>query len=127
MYIHYCLRKSEYKSKKVLSIRRAEQANAIAEISDDFIKTLYAQVGAKNFEDFSKKTPDQNIIRSLAEQMEIREECRGSAIEETLKTSYFEEYNFKIYLATLLDSKFPDRGLESNRTISDKLISRKNK
>jgi hypothetical protein len=111
---HFIFRKYAYNKNKQSLVKLNKCQNTITKISEDALENIYQSVGAENFEGLLnhsglEKMQHLKLITLANEHLNHIIEGRNKSIKILLDISYIESYNFKTYIGTLLDKRFPDK------------------
>ena len=117
MCVHFIFRKYAYKKDKELLLRANKAQEMITKISEDALKNIYASVGTENLEGLMNRSDLEKsryvkLISLANEHLDHIIEGRKQSIEVLMDISYIENYNFRTYLGTLLDKRFPDKNFK---------------
>lgn len=114
MCAHFIFRKYTYKKDKERLMKLSEVQEMITKMSEDALKNIYASVGTENLEGLMNRSDLEKsryvkLISLANEHLDHIIEGRNKSIKILSDISYIENYNFRIYLGTLLDKRFPDK------------------
>lgn len=110
--IHFRFRTTYFKERKKRNIDLIEACNKLAGLSDVYIQAVYKETGAKDYRDFSQRIRDIALITVVNRQLDEKIKNLENANELAIENNYIDTYDFKTYLGTILDRKYPDRYLK---------------
>lgn len=114
MFIHYKVRKSEYKKRKVILLTIRKATESIVDIDENTIKTVYKQLKVKDYNSFIEKVSEPpyslntKVINLVNESVSRIFENRQKLLNYTMEEQYSDRYSFKTYISNILDRHYPD-------------------
>lgn len=118
MYLHYCIRKNNYQRKKQGIIKMHEAYQKLVNINDEVIQKIYISAGVSNFHELLDnpiglahldKFQYVRLVNYVNQQLDQKIKNFKSLNKMTMDMRYIDSYDFKTYLSSLLDKRFPDK------------------
>jgi hypothetical protein len=119
MYVHYKIRKIKYLEEKKRLIEECEIYQKLVDINDEVIQKIYTSAKVTSFQEllddpqelvYLDKFQYMRMVTYVNEQLNEKLKKMDRMNEMTVSIMYINSYNFGVYLATLLDKRFPDKG-----------------